>query len=100
MHKHTRDIYTIGCIDRLKQAMEEVVTPLVLGWVVTGLVTAFAEVVMLLLCLLFFWSLKQKEKEGNLGRSALQRTNSTGKWEQMPLRYTSTVNVNISMNGR
>ena len=85
-------IHVRGCITTIKQALEEYVVPLLLAWGVIGVIVVVAEMMIILLCLLLAWNLRSRRKTRALG---LQKTNSTGQWEEMPLRYTSTVNVNI-----
>ena len=85
-------IHVRGCITTIKQVVEEYVIPLLLAWGVIGLVVMLAELVVMVLCLLFAWEQRSRSQ----GRAlALQKTNSTGQWEEMPLRYTSTVNVHL-----
>ena len=90
-------IHVRGCITTIKQALEEYVVPLLLAWGVIGVIVVVAEMMIILLCLLLAWNLRSRRKTRALG---LQKTNSTGQWEEMPLRYTSTVNVNIIKQGK
>ena len=89
-------IHTRGCITTIKQSLEEHVVPLLLAWGAIGIVVVLAELVVILLCLLFSWNQRQLAAQQTMIQLQGESDQSdSGKWEERPLRYTSTCHVHL-----
>jgi len=89
-------IYVRGCITTIKQVLSDYVIPLLLSWGVIGVIVVIVELLLIVLYLLYARTISNR-KGVEVG---LQQANRSGQWEEMPLRYTSSVNVNIITNTR
>lgn len=87
-------LYVRGCITTIKQVLGDYVIPLLIAWAVIGVIVVIVELVLIVLYLLYARTLSSR-KGVEVG---LQQANRAGQWEEMPLRYTSSVNVNIITN--
>ena len=79
-------IHVRGCISVVGRALEEHVMPMLMAWGLLGIIVALAELLLLLLCLLFANHLRS-------GAGHTRLTTSPGKCELEPLAYTSTANL-------
>merc|ERR1711962_48430 len=79
-------IHVRGCISVVGRALEEHVMPMLMAWGLLGIIVALAELLLLLLCLLFAIHLRS-------GAGHTRLTTSPGKCELEPLAYTSTTTL-------
>merc|ERR1712013_847566 len=79
-------IHVRGCISVVGRALEEHVMPMLMAWGLLGIMVALAELLLLLLCLLFANHLRS-------GAGHTRLTTSPGKCELEPLAYTSTATL-------